>query len=84
MTVDYDTSHAEAAYPGRKWTVRRREWPNGREYFVVGIGPAYGITVAGKGGGESKYYDRTQAQGVADELNGKAIKDTGPELIETT
>lgn len=71
----YDTSHAEAAYPGRKWTVRNREWPNGRKYFVVGIGPKYGITVAGPSGGESKYCDRAQAQSVADDLNGTKPKD---------
>lgn len=70
-----DTEDAAAAYPGRKWTVRNREWPNGRKYFVVGIGPTYGVTVAGKGGCESKYYDRAQAQAVADELNGKTPVD---------
>lgn len=60
--------------PSKKWTTRRREWPNGREYWVVGIGAAYGPTVAGKGGGESKYYDKSQAQDVADEMNGIAPK----------
>ena len=60
----------KAEYPGRKWTVRKRSWPNGRIYYVVGIGPAYGPTVAGKSGGESAYYDRGQAQAVADKFNG--------------
>ena len=60
--------------PSKKWTTRKREWPNGREYWVVGIGAAYGPTVAGKGGGESKYYDKAQAQDVADEMNGKPPK----------
>ncbi len=81
--MTYDTRHANATYPGKKWTVRKRQWPNGRKYFVVGIGPAYGITLAGKSGGESKYYDRPQAQGIADELNGKASADQSP-VIEAT
>ncbi len=69
-----DSDDISALYQGKKWTVRRREWPNGREYFVVGIGPKYGPTVAGKNGGESKFYDRDQAKCIADELNGKAAK----------
>lgn len=67
--------------PGKKWTVRKRQWSNGRTYWVVGFGPKYGPTVAGKGGGESKYYDKDQAQSVADEMNGKAEKATD-DLIE--
>ena len=61
--------------PSKKWTARKREWPNGRVYWVVGIGGVDGPTVAGKGGGESKYYDKAQAQGVADEMNGKTPND---------
>ena len=76
-----DTEIIMAHYPGRKWTVRQREWPNGRQYFVVRIGPKYGPTVADRNGGESKYYDRSQAQDIANELNGKTPVDD-PEVIE--
>lgn len=64
--------------PSKQWTVRKRQWPNGRVYFVVGIGAAYGPTVAGRSGGESKFYDKGQAQGVADEMNGKTRADDCP------
>jgi len=73
--------------PSKKWTTRRREWPNGREYWVVGIGGAYGPTLAGKGGGESKYYDKSQAQGIADEMNGKVKRGDiviEPETLKAT
>jgi len=64
--------------PSKKWTARKRQWPNGRVYWVVGIGPAYGTEVAGKGGGVSKFYDKSQAQSVADEMNGVTPKETSP------
>jgi hypothetical protein len=69
--------------PRKKWTVRRRTWPNGRVYYVVGIGPAYGSTVEGKNGGESKFYDRSVAQAVADEMNGSGVDDPLIEERET-
>ncbi|MEM1149047.1 MAG: hypothetical protein AAGI03_00610 [Pseudomonadota bacterium] len=69
-----DTLDAMAAYPGKKWTVRQRQWPNGRAFYVVGIGPKYGITVANRKGNESRFYDRSQAQRLADDLNGKTKK----------
>ena len=76
-----NSSDAMAAYPGRKWTVRERSWPNGRIYYVIGIGPKYGVTLAGKSGGESKYYDKSQAQSIADELNAPNTATDDP-LIE--
>ena len=66
--------------PSKKWTVRKRQWPNGRVYWVVGIGAAYGPTVAGKSGGESVFYDKGKAQGVADKMNGKTPADDYPVL----
>lgn len=63
-----------------KWTVRKREWPNGRKYFIVMRGTSE--VIVGNGGGESKYYDKSQAQEAADEMNGVKARDNGPELIE--
>lgn len=61
-----------------KWTVRKRQWPNGRVYWIVMRGQAQ--VVVGKSGGESKFYDRAQAQSVADDMNGVAKKEDCPVL----
>ena len=49
------------------WKPRKRSWPNGREYWIVGDGK--GRFLCGKSGGESKFYDKAEAQHWADEHN---------------
>lgn len=57
-----------------KWfMVCSHQWPNGTRYFTVEN--RSGQFVAGKSGGSSKFYDRSQAEQVRDQMNGKAPKD---------
>ncbi len=62
-----------------KWTVRKRQWPNGRVYYIVMRGSTE--VVVGKSGGVSKYYYRSEAQDCADQMNGVKLRESF-EVIE--
>lgn len=57
----------KAKRPTGPWKPRKRSWPNGRVYWIVGDGK--GQFLCGKGGGQSKFYDKDEAQHWADEHN---------------
>jgi hypothetical protein len=60
------------ADPGR-FRVVTRYWPNGTRYFTVEN--LAGMAVAGKRGCYSKFYDRSKAEAVRDQMNGKGKAD---------
>ena len=49
-----------------KWTPKRRQWPNGREYWIASKGS---MMLIGKNGSESRFPDKATAQYHCDELN---------------
>jgi len=49
------------------WKPRKQSWPNGRVYWIVTDGK--GRFLCGKSGGESKFYDKSEAQEWADKHN---------------
>lgn len=49
-----------------KWTPKRRQWPNGREYWIASKGH---MMLLGKNGSESLFPDKAGAKHYCDQLN---------------
>lgn len=55
-----------------KWTPKRRQWSNGREYWIATKGH---MMLLGKNGCESRFPDKAGAQHYCNELNAEDATD---------